>query len=108
MGSRLQRSCGQIGIANMTLFESKLPDLLIDLHDQYGSAFPKPQGQMMVFEVIHESATWSRAKAEIEALLALHGISATRLEVKPGPEVKGKFNRRIHVEIPNRMLMPSH
>lgn len=88
----------------MTLMEA-LPDLLIDLHDQYGGAFPRPSGMVINFSVIHENTTYKKAKAEIEALLTLHGIIPSGLTITPGPEVKEKWNRNIKFSIAKDLLM---
>lgn len=89
----------------MTLDEARLPDLLIDLHDQYGAAFPKPAGLVVNFNVIHENTTYQKAKAEIEALLTLHGIIPSSLTITPGPEVKTKTNRSIKLSVAKDLLM---
>jgi hypothetical protein len=89
----------------MTLEEARLPDLLIDLHDQYGAAFPKPAGLVIKFNVIDDNTTYQKAKAEIEALLAVHGIIPSSLTITPGPEDKTKTNRSIKLEIAKDLLM---
>lgn len=84
---------------------AKLPNLVIDLFDQYGSCHPRPSGDVLTFQVIHVNVTYQKAKAEIEAVLTLHGISAMNLHVTPGPEVKGKFNRSVKFAIAKNSLM---
>jgi len=88
----------------MTLTEA-LPDLLIDLHDQYGNAFPRPQGLALTFQVFHKNTTYPKAKAEIDALLALHGIIPSKLTITPGLEVRGKTDRSIKIEVAKDLLM---
>lgn len=88
----------------MTVFEARLPDLLLDLADQYGNAFPKPQGMVIVFTLIRENVTYKAAKAEIEALLTLHGVIGT-ITIIPGPEVAGKVNRTIKLSVAKDLLM---
>jgi len=88
----------------MTLTEA-LPDLLIDLHDQYGGAFPRPQGMAIMFSVIHDDTTYQKAKAEIDALLALHGVIPSEMTITPGPEVKQKWNRNIKFSVAKDLLM---
>ena len=88
----------------MTLIEA-LPDLLIDLSDQYGHAFPKPSGMSIQFTVIHNNTTYKKAKAEIEALLTLHGIIPSNLSITPGPEVASKINRSIKISVAKDLLM---
>ena len=88
----------------MTVFEARLPDLLLDLADQYGNAFPKPQGMVIVFTLIRENVTYKAAKAEIEALLTLHGVIGT-VTITPGPEVAGKVNRTIKLSVAKDLLM---
>jgi hypothetical protein len=89
----------------MTVIEARLPDLLIDLHDQYGAAFPRPEGLVVRFNVIHDNATYKQAKAEIEALLALHGVVPSELTITPGPEQPGKTNRSVKIAIAKDLLM---
>lgn len=88
----------------MTLLEARLPDLLIDLTDQYGMAFPKPQGMVIIFTLIREKVTYKTAKAEIEALMTLHGIIGT-VTITPGPEVMGKATRTIKLSVAKDLLM---
>lgn len=87
----------------MNLTEN-LSDLIIDLHDQYGSAFPRPQGMVVKFQVVHDNTTYKNAKAEIEALLTLHGIIPSDLQITPGPEVKTKFNRNVKFSVSTDLL----
>jgi len=89
----------------MTLTEARLPDLLIDLHDQYGMAFPKPEGLVVNFTVIAENTTYKKAKAEIEALLTLHGLIASTLTITPGLENPAKVNRSIKISIAKDLLV---
>ena len=89
----------------MTLAEARLPDLLIDLHDQYGAAYPQPKGLLIYFNVIHKKATYAKAKAEIDALLTLNGIIPSELTITPGPEVPEKINRSIKIGIAKDLLM---
>lgn len=88
----------------MTLTEARLPDLLIDLHDQYGMSFPKPQGLAITFTLIDERTTYQKAKNEIDALLALHGVVGS-VNITPGPEVPGKVNRTVKLSIAKDLLM---
>jgi hypothetical protein len=86
--------------------EAKITDWLLDLHDQYGGAAPRPRGLVIRFSVVHENTTYQKAKAEIDALLDLHGLATgTELRITPGPEVKGKTNRRIDMAIARDLLM---
>jgi len=90
----------------MTLTEAaRLPDLLIDLHDQYGAAFPRPSGMAINFAVVHENVTYKKAKAEIEALLTLHGVIPSDLSITPGPEKPEKWNRSIKFSVSKDLLM---
>jgi len=88
----------------MTVFEARLPDFVIDLHDQYGMAFPKPQGMVITFTLIRKNITYAKAKAEIEALLAIHGIVGS-VEIVPGAEVVGKVSRTIKLSIAKDLLL---
>ena len=85
--------------------EALLPDLLIDLADQYDNAFPRPGHLVVSFTVIHERTTFEKAKAEIEALLTLHGIIPHNLDITPGPEVKAKTNRSIKFSVAKDLVM---
>ena len=89
----------------MTLLEAKLAGLLLDLTDQYGSAFPRPAGLVINFQVVAESTTYQKAKANIEAMLTLHGIIPSKLSITPGPEIKGNFNRSIKVSVARDILL---
>lgn len=89
----------------MTITEANLPDLLIDLYDQYGPAFPRPAGLVIRFQVIHKKTTYENAKKEIEALLTLHGVIPSNLTITPGPEVKVKINRSIKFEVAKDTVM---
>jgi hypothetical protein len=89
----------------MTLAEARLPDLLLDLHDQYGAAFPKPAGLAVNFSVFHENVTYQKAKAEIEALLTLHGVIPSSLVITPGPEVRGRASRVIKLAVAKDLLL---
>jgi hypothetical protein len=88
----------------MTAIQENLSGLILDLHDVYGSAFPRPQGMVVKFQVVHDNTTFKKAKAEIEALLTLHGIIPSDLQITPGPEVKGKFNRSVKFSISTDLL----
>lgn len=88
----------------MTLTEARLPELLIDLHDQYGMSFPKPQGMVITFTLIRKNTTYSKAKAEIDSLLALHGVVGT-VVIEPGSEVVGKVTRTIKLAIAKDLLV---
>ena len=89
----------------MTVFEARLPDLLLDLADQYGNAFPKPQGMVIEFTVIAENTTYKKAKAEIEAILTLHGLIASSIVITPGLEKPAKVNRSVKITIAKDLLM---
>ena len=89
----------------MTIAEARLPDLLIDLHDQYGGAFPRPDGLVIRFSVIHDNTTYKKAKAEIDALLALNGVVPSELTITPGPEIPGKVNRNIKIAVAKDLLI---
>lgn len=88
----------------MTLQEA-LPDFIIDLTSEYGSAFPRPAGPVINFQVIHNNTTYEQAKKEIEALLAVHGINPSGLTITPGPEVRRPFNRSIKIAVAKDLLM---
>lgn len=77
---------------------------MIDFHDQYGMAFPKPQGLAINFLLIRKNTTYSKAKAEIDALLALHGVVGS-VNITPGPEVTGRVNRTIKLSIAKDLLV---
>ena len=83
---------------------AKLPSLVIDLFDKYGSCHPRPSGMVIKFSVIHENTTYHKAKAEIEALLTKHGLLAD-LSMDPGPEMRRNFNRRIDFTVAKDMLV---
>jgi len=87
------------------LLEAKLPDLLLDLADQYGNAFPRPGHAAVEFTVIHENVSFSHAKENIEALLTLHGVRASQIDITPGVEQRGKTNRRIRIVIPRDQVL---
>ena len=88
----------------MNLLEARLPELLIDLHDQYGMAFPKPQGMAITFTLIRKNTTYSKAKSEIDALLALHGVVGSAV-IAPGPDVVGRVNRTIKLSVAKDLLV---
>ena len=83
----------------MTLLESKLIDLVLDLHARYGGAQPRPNGNVIQFSVVDNDTTQPKAVADLEALLAEHGVRALYLNVTPGLELKQKFNRRLKFSI---------
>lgn len=89
----------------MNVTEARLPDLVIDLFDQYGSSNARPTGEIINFQVIHANTTYLKAKAEIEALLTLHGLKASTLTITPGPEIKVKTNRSIKFSIAKGLLV---
>jgi hypothetical protein len=59
---------------------------------------------VIVFTLIRENVTYKAAKAEIEALLTLHGVIGT-VTITPGPEVAGKVNRTIKLSVAKDLLM---
>lgn len=75
--------------------EESLADLVVDLFDQFGPCNPKPAGIYVRFNLVAENTTYVKAKAEIEALLTLHGVHPISLSITPGPEVRAKYNRNI-------------
>ena len=87
----------------MTLTEN-LSNLVIDLHDMYGGAFPRPEGMVIRFNVVHEKDTYQKARAEINALLDLHGLIVSEMTITPGPEVKQKWNRDIKFAVAKSLL----
>lgn len=89
----------------MTLTEARLPDLLIDLHDQYGFASPKPRGMVVEFTVIHENTTYDNAVKSIDALLTLHGLAASSMSITPGPQGKKKWNFKVVFTVAKDLLM---
>lgn len=89
----------------MNLSEALLTDLLLDLTDQYGSAFPRPAGLVLNFQVIAPNTTYIKAKKDIEALLTLYGLTPNNLTVMPGPEVSRPFNRSVRFAIAKDLLI---
>lgn len=87
------------------LLEAKLIDLVLDLHDQYGGAAPKPEGSKVNFTVVAARTTYQKALADIEALLDIYGLHALDMSIEPGPEVIEKFNRRIKFSIARSTLV---
>jgi hypothetical protein len=87
------------------LLEALLPDFVLDLSAQYGQANPRPAGILIRFNVVDENTTYAKARANIEALLALYGVTANNLSIEPGPEVKGRFNRGIRFAVRRSQLM---
>ena len=89
------------------LLESRLVDLILDLHGMYGVSNPRPSrgGTIVNFHVVHNSTTYQKAKSEIEALLLLHGVKPMQLAITPGPEQLGKVNRSITFSIGNGVLI---
>lgn len=83
----------------MRLTEASLSDLIIDLHDQYGVAIPRPKGGLVSFQVVHNNTTYQKAEAAIKALLLLHGLKPINLTVTPGPEHPDKFNRSVQFTV---------
>lgn len=67
-------------------------------------ANPKPQGDVIRFIIIRKNTTYSKAKSEIDALLAVHGVAGL-INVTPGPEVTGKANRVIELRIAKDLLV---
>lgn len=59
---------------------------------------------MIRFILIRRNTTYSKAKAEIDALLALHGVAGI-ISITPGKEVAGKANRAITLEIAKDLLV---
>ena len=68
-------------------------------------AFPKPSGMVITFTLIRENTTYKKAKAEIETILTLHGLTSTRMTITPGLENPGKVNRTIKLEVAKDLLM---
>jgi hypothetical protein len=89
----------------VNLLEALLTDLLLDLTDQYGNAFPRPAGLVLNFQVIAPNTTYAKAKKDIEALLTLYGLIPSNLTVMPGPEVSKPFNRSIRFGIAKDLLI---
>ena len=87
------------------LLEAKLIDLVLDLHDQYGGAAPKPAGALVHFTVVANRTTYQKALAGIEALLDIYGLQATDMSIVPGPEVVEKYNRQIKFSIARSTLV---
>ena len=88
----------------MALVLENLADLILDLHEQYGSAFPKPSGMVVKFQVIHENTTYQEAKSALKALLTMHGLTPLDLVITPGPEVKKKWNRSLKFSVPTDLV----
>lgn len=88
-----------------TLTES-IADFVIDLFDQYGSgSSPRPSGGVIAFTVVHKNATYAKAKADIDALLAVHGLRAQSLTITPGPEEKSFINRAVSFTVAKSALV---
>jgi hypothetical protein len=85
--------------------EARLPDVLLDLADVYGAAFPRPRGLVIQFTLIDARTTAEKAMAKVQKILDRHGILPSKLIVKPGPEVREPFNRTVTLEIQKDLLM---
>ena len=62
----------------MTLLESKLIDLVLDLHARYGGAQPRPNGNVIQFSVVDNDTTQPKAVADTLLDLARVGKDKTR------------------------------
>jgi len=78
-----------------------LTDLILDLHDHYGSAFPRPSGAIIQFTVVDEQTTYKKAQKKIVGILSSHGLLPAQMDITP--KEPGPTNYRIVV--PRRLLM---
>lgn len=88
-----------------SLEEACLPDLLLDLADIYGNAFPRPRGRVIQFTLVDERTTYSKALAKIQGVLQSNGVEPVSLTVNPGPETPALFNRSIVLLVAKDDLM---
>lgn len=82
-----------------------IADFVVDLYDQYGGGNPRPSGGLINFTVIHKNASYAKARADIEALLAVHGLESRSLAISPGPEERAFVNRTIAIGIAKSALV---
>ena len=88
-----------------SLDEARLPDLLLDLADLYGNAFPRPKGSLIQFTVIDENTTYEKAAEKIKGVLNSNGLVPTSLTISPGPEQRKPFNRSVVIQLGKADLM---
>ena len=72
--------------------------------DSITQALGGAQGAVIVFTVIAERTTYKQAKAEIEAILTLHGLRANNIIITPGMEQPAKINRSIKITVAKDLL----
>ena len=88
-----------------SLDEARLPDLLLDLADIYGNAFPRPKGNVLQFTLVDDNTTYETALEKITGILNNNGLTPLGLTVTPGPEQKKPFNRSIIILMAKGDLM---
>ena len=88
-----------------SLDEALLPDVMIGLHDVYGTVFPKPEGEVILFTVVDLKTTYEKAAIKIQRILAQQKLQASSLTIKPGPEIKIPTNRKITITLAKNTLM---
>lgn len=82
------------------LTEDHLGDLVLDLHDYYGLAFPRPRGAVIEFKVVHVKSTMQEAENQIKSILSKHGVRPLDLKITPGRELAGKVTRTLTFAVP--------
>jgi hypothetical protein len=87
-----------------SLDEARLPDILLDLADIYGNAFPRPRGNIIQFTLVDENTTYEKAAAKIQEVLDRQGVNPT-VTITPGPEVIKPWNRSIILLFQKNTLM---
>ena len=87
-----------------TLDEARLPDILLDLADIYGNAYPRPRGAIIQFTLVDENTTYEAAAAKIKDVLDRQGVRPT-VTITPGPEVKKPWNRTLILLFAKSSLM---
>ena len=80
------------------LCEARLPDLVLDLFDVYGSAVTRPSGGVIQITMIDENTTYESALAKIQETLKEHGARPVSVVITPGPENQRPFNRKVAVQ----------
>ena len=79
----------------MILLEANLPDLLIDLYDNFGNVYPVPNGRVVQITVIVNKCTYQKALERLVKVLVSSGIPPLSLVISPDETVRGRVNRKV-------------
>lgn len=85
---------------------ANLAEFTVDLNIEYGLAKPVTKGGGVTFVVIDDKTTAEEARQKMIEFLSKRELSPLSIVVVPGPEVKGKVNRRVTVVVRRDALVP--